>query len=857
MPAGELCTVLRYLHQVAALRSSGELSDGALLERFAARGEEAAFEALLQRHGPMVLGVCRRVLGEAHDAEDAFQATWLVLVRSARSVGKAGSVGSWLHGVAHRTALKARAAQAARRKHVRRVAVMANNGPGAEAAWGELRQVLDEEVGRLPEACRGPFVLCYLEGKTYDEAARLLGCPKGTVSTRLTRARELLRARLTRRGLALSAGLLATALSENAAPAVPPALTAATVSAASAAAVSPQVAALTEGVLKAMLLSKCKVATAVLLAVGVVIGGAGGFVWRIQAAEQLAQGKRSRPANPPAAPEDPNLGFFPPAEALVQKAQEQDLRKQQEEIARQRDRLILMQLSRVQLERALKRLEKARDDAEVEQTLDKMEKAIKELRRQLRHTRPAPDDKIWQLDFRFKDLRFALSAGWMARSVCYLWYDVRNPTGTPHTFIPDFELVVPGRKEPYHDVVIPRWQKETQQIEDPANHSSLANSITVAAKPLLPVKEGGKPVAGVAIWDGLVTEDECTVYVGGLTNAWKVEDGKVRRKVLKLKFKRVGKDMRLAGPTEWVYRTANLQRAAGPAQTSRPGDAAVVAEPRTLQVRLAGPPGMKVARFVPPADSKAKPTQSATKEAPCRLNLPQGQVVRLKLSNIPDRPGLVLYPSVEVVPANSKTAAFVANSFVTLKLTAEDFDQVADGRLVTKVIYLEGEGGADADEVASPRLEPGVDPIAEAVRRGQVLMVVRLGGIDLEAGGGPKAPEAKALDDKALAALRTWQENWKVVRLDRAGKTSYINLGSDDRVTSGLTFRVHGVGRDGKPLPSAKGTVEVVKVLGRHLSQARVTSVADADRDPILPGDLLFNNSWRPRGGIDPEAGSR
>jgi RNA polymerase sigma factor (sigma-70 family) len=855
MPAGELNTVLRYLHQVAALRSSGEVSDGALLERFAARGEEAAFEALLGRHGPMVLGTVRRVLGDAHDAEDAFQATFLVLVRSARSVGKAGSVGSWLHGVAHRTALKALAARAARRKHERRVAVMANNGP--EAAWGELRQVLDEEVGRLPEACRGPFVLCYLEGKTYDEAARLLGCPKGTVSTRLTRARELLRARLTRRGLALSAGLLTTALSQNAAPAVPPALTSATLSAAAAAAAPPQVAALAEGVLRAMLVSKCKVATAVLLAVGVALSAVGGFAWRMQAAEQPAPGQRARPANPPAAPEDPNLGFFPPAEALLQKVQEQERRKEQEAILRELDRLIITQESRDLLDRALKRLEKARDDAEVEKKLDEMEKAVQRLRRQLRRPRPAADDKVWQLDFRFKDLRFALHAGWMAKSICYLPYEVSNPTDRPHTFIPDFELVVSGSKEPYHDIVSPYWQKEIQQIEDPTNHRPLVNSVTVAAKPLLPVKQGGKPVAGVAIWDGLVTEDECTVYVGGLTNAWKVEDGKVRRKVLNLRFKRVDKEMRLDGKPEWVYRPANLKRAAGPGQSMRPEDAAVVAEVRTLQVRLAGPPGMKVARFVPPSDSKAKPTQSAAKEAPCRLNLPLGQVVRLKLSNIPDRPGLVLYPSVEVVPVNSKTAAFVANSFVTLKLTPEDFEQVADGRLVTKVIYLKGEGGGDADEIVSPRLEPGVDPIAEAVRRGQLLMVVRLGGIDLEAGVGPKAPEAKALDEKALAALRAWQENWKVIRLDRAGKTSYINLGSDDRVTPGLTFGVHGVGPNGKPVPLVKGTVEVVRVLGRHLSQAQVTSVADAARDPILPGDLLFNPSWHPTGGINREAGSR
>jgi RNA polymerase sigma factor (sigma-70 family) len=778
MPAGQWSTVLRYLHKVAALRRSGGLSDGALLERFAARGEEAAFEALVQRHGPMVLGVCRRVLGDAQDAEDAFQATFLVLVRSARAVGKAASVGSWLHGVAHRTALKARAARAARRKHERRAPIMANNGPGAEAAWGELRQVLDEEVGRLPEACRGPFVLCYLEGKTYDEAARLLGCPKGTVSTRLTRARELLRARLTRRGLALSAGLLATALSQSAAPAVPPALTAATVSAAASPAVAPQVAALTEGVLKAMLMSKCKIATAVLLAVGVVMGGAGGFAWRMQAAEQPAPGQSRRPTTPPAG--DPDLGFFPPAEALVRKAEDERRRRDKEEIVRQLERMITTEQTRIILELALRRLKEAGSDAEVEKALGEMERAIKDLRRHLRRSPPAANDKVWQFDFRFKDLRFALHAGWMAKSISYLRYDVSNPTGQPHTFIPDFELVVPGSKGPYHDAILPYWQKEIEEIEDPTNRRRLANSVTVAATPIQPVKSGGKPVAGVAIWDGLLTTDECTVYVHGLTNAWKVEDGKVSRKALKLAFKRDGKVMRLAGPPEWVYRPTQFQavkeRAVPPgalpfdpqpaleeversiAQAERsltdlrrqqtalrllateqapksPAVRAPAAAPAgTLQVRLAGPAGMKVARFLPAKDGKAKSEQSATKEAPCRLNLSLGETVRLKLSDVPNRPGLALYPSVEVMAASPKTAAFVANSFATLRFTDEDFEQVADGRLVIKVIYLKGSEGAEPDEVASPRLEPGVDPIAEAGRRGQLLMVVRLGGIDLEAG---------------------------------------------------------------------------------------------------------------------------
>jgi hypothetical protein len=461
-------------------------------------------------------------------------------------------------------------------------------------------------------------------------------------------------------------------------------------------------------------------------------------------------------------------------------------------------------------------------------------------------------------------------------------------------------LVVPGAKEPYQDVILPKWQKEIEQIEDPANHTRLANSVTVSAKPLQPLKAGGQRVTGVAIWDGLVTEDECTVYVCGLTNDWKVEDGKVSRKALKLAFQRgADKEMHLVAPAEWVYRPANPRPAAAPAQSApleeidkaigqferrlaelreqetalkveqlssqerleellrkrkalsaanrreKPAEAAA-ATPGTLQVRLAGPPGMKVARFVPAEGGKPRGETSAAKEAPCRLNLPLGQVVRLKLSDIPNRPGLTLYPSVEVMPASPKTAAFLANTFASLTFTNEDLDQVTAGRLVIKVIYLKGADGAEPDELASPRLEPGVDPIAEAGRRGSLLMVVRLGGIDLEAGGGPQAAETKALDARALAALRNWQENWKVVRLDRRGQTAYINLGSADRVTPGLTFSAHGAGRDGKPTPAVKGTVEVFKVVGEHLSQARVTSVAHPNRDPISQGDLLFNPTWHP-----------
>src|SRR5262249_12080298 len=187
--------------------------------------DEAAFEALLQRHGPMVLAVCRRILDNDADAEDAFQATFLVLVRKAAAVDRHESVGSFLHGVALRTALRLRSDLANRRHHERHGAAMPAAEPPPDTVCPDLRLVLDHEVPGRPGKHREPFRLCYLEGKTYDEVAHALGCSKGTVSSRLTRARERLRRRLTGRGVTLSGGLLAAVLAARAAPAaVPPSL---------------------------------------------------------------------------------------------------------------------------------------------------------------------------------------------------------------------------------------------------------------------------------------------------------------------------------------------------------------------------------------------------------------------------------------------------------------------------------------------------------------------------------------------------------------------------------------------------------------------------------------------------------
>jgi RNA polymerase sigma factor (sigma-70 family) len=223
MATPALAAVLRHLHRISRPRTAAEPTDPQLLQQFVSRHDDEAFAALLRRHGPMVLGVCRRLLHEAHDVEDAFQATFLVLVRKAGALDHPELVGNWLYGVAYRTASEARARAASRRRHEREVSTMPPADPVAEATRRELCRVLDEELNQLPEKYRAPLVLCYLEGQTHQAAARALGVAPGSMSWRLARARELLRQRLVRRGVALSAGALALALAEEAPAALVPA----------------------------------------------------------------------------------------------------------------------------------------------------------------------------------------------------------------------------------------------------------------------------------------------------------------------------------------------------------------------------------------------------------------------------------------------------------------------------------------------------------------------------------------------------------------------------------------------------------------------------------------------------------
>jgi RNA polymerase sigma factor (sigma-70 family) len=277
MPRDRYATFLGQLRR-AALRREGGPSDGELLERYVRAGDAAAFEALVRQHGAMVLGVCRRVLRNWHDAEDAFQATFLVLARKAPSVRPRHRVGNFLYGVAYRTALEAR--RAAARRRLKEAAAPPRADLPADGPWEELRPVLDRELAGLPEKYRAPIVLCDLEGKTRREAAHQLGWREGTLSGRLARARVLLARRLTRYGVGVAGGALAALLGREAAARVPGPLFVSTVKAAAgaaageAAALPAHLAALVEGVNRAMWMSKAKVVALGLLLAGAV-GGVG------------------------------------------------------------------------------------------------------------------------------------------------------------------------------------------------------------------------------------------------------------------------------------------------------------------------------------------------------------------------------------------------------------------------------------------------------------------------------------------------------------------------------------------------------------------------------------------------------
>jgi RNA polymerase sigma factor (sigma-70 family) len=309
--AGAPASLLRHVHQLIANHTIGQLTDRQLLERFAAQRDEAAFALLVRRHGPMVLGLCRRLLGHEQDAEDAFQAVFLILARKAGSIRQA-DVGGFLYRVAYHLAVRARGEAVKRKQRDKRGGVMSRADPMTDADGRDVRAVVDEELQRLPDELRSALVLYYLEGKTHEEAARLLNWSKRTLGRRLERGRELLRSRLLARGLTPMAALTASLFAEGGvSAAVPATLATATVRTVLASKAAPAIAALAEAGLSILSVSKAKAATLILLAASL-LGGAG--LW---ACLDAASPRAAAPAEPPAAKASDKPKTTPPQRGAV------------------------------------------------------------------------------------------------------------------------------------------------------------------------------------------------------------------------------------------------------------------------------------------------------------------------------------------------------------------------------------------------------------------------------------------------------------------------------------------------------------------------------------------------------------
>src|ERR1043166_7221404 len=278
MSATALNHVILHVRRTARLTGVALLTDAQLLDEYVGHKNEAAFEAIVRRHGVMVLGVCRRILRNEADAEDAFQATFLVLVRKATAIRSGSTLGNWLYGVAYNTALKARAMNSRRRTKEREAGAIPKS-QATEEVWRAVQAQLDQELIDLPEKFRIPIVMCDLEGKAIKEAAHQLGWAQGTLASRLARGRALLAKRLREHGLVLSASVLITVLAHGQATASLPApLVASTASVAglgASAGFSPHVIALAEGVLQAMFWTKLKSFVAIAV-IGLAFIGIGG-----------------------------------------------------------------------------------------------------------------------------------------------------------------------------------------------------------------------------------------------------------------------------------------------------------------------------------------------------------------------------------------------------------------------------------------------------------------------------------------------------------------------------------------------------------------------------------------------------
>jgi RNA polymerase sigma factor (sigma-70 family) len=301
--------LLQQLRKMAAAHVNRESTDGELIDCFVRSRDEAAFAALIERHGPMVLGVCARLLPNRQDAEDACQATFLVLARKAASIRKKRSLGSWLHGVARRIAINLKREYARRAARERVAETIVPKDPAADVSWREVQTLLDDELQRLPDRYRTPLILCYLECLTRDEAAKRLGLSIATLHGRLERARQRMRDGLTKRGLTLGAAMSAVAFGEVVAQAaLPPIFVVSSTKAALAfsanpvpagGVVAPRVLSLCQEVMKSMFRTKATCVTAAILCAGLFVALVGDFLSSLSFAQEAEAGaKASKNAAP-------------------------------------------------------------------------------------------------------------------------------------------------------------------------------------------------------------------------------------------------------------------------------------------------------------------------------------------------------------------------------------------------------------------------------------------------------------------------------------------------------------------------------------------------------------------------------
>jgi RNA polymerase sigma factor (sigma-70 family) len=504
MVTNEMSEVIQHLQRAVFSWEGVGLSDGQLLKDYISRREGAALATLVRRHGPMVWGVCRRVVRNDHDAEDAFQATFLVLVRKAASLASPELLANWLYGVAHQTALKARATTAKRRVRERQVTEMPEPAVTERDLWNDLLPLLDQELSRLPNKYRSAIVLCELQGKTRKEAARQLGVPEGTLAARVARGRVMLAKRLARHGPAVSGGTLAVVLSQNAASAgVPISVVSATIKAAGfagagpvvpAGAISAQVAALTEGVIKAMFLHKLAKVMALLAVVAVGLFGSA----LLGSVTASGLQRESRQGDPVALHQDRGE----PARQETVKADTKNW------------------------------------------TLDFQFK----------------DPRVVALDLPEQG-RKSVAYFW-----CTVINNTGGPIGFSPGFaiVADAKgtAVVPKGVVPRAAPVLAL--EAIRKAEDPAGSLGLMDLMTVrrqALRPAAPDTRQGTLV-GVVTWDAAYSRGKAlTVFVSGLSNEQRRDENKQPLlKTLKLSFAREGAELRFAS-REWVYRPAAETRA--------------------------------------------------------------------------------------------------------------------------------------------------------------------------------------------------------------------------------------------------------------------------------------------------------